>query len=80
VIEDSGKVTEYPIGLGQNVALLDGAVVEAGMPLTDGPANPQILDIFFNLNSAKGVYASAQLHSVQTFLVNEVQMVYQSQD
>jgi len=33
VIEDSGKVTEYPIGLGQNVALLDGAVVEAGMPL-----------------------------------------------
>ncbi len=82
VIEDSGKITEYPIGLGQNVALLDGAVVEAGMPLTDGPANPhEILDIFFNLNSAQGVYASAHtaLQRVQTFLVNEVQMVYQSQ-
>jgi len=40
------------------------------MPLTDGPANPhEILDIFFNLNSAKGVYASAMeaLQRVQTF-------------
>jgi len=52
-------VTEYPIGLGQNVAL-SGTAVTAGMPLTDGPANPhEILDIFFNLNSARGVYASA---------------------
>jgi len=27
VIEDSGRVTEYPIGLGQNVALSDGTAV-----------------------------------------------------
>ena len=82
VIEDSGTSTEYPIGPGQNVILSDGAVVEAGMPLTDGPANPhEILDIFFNLNSPHGAYASAleALQRVQSFLVNEVQLVYQSQ-
>ncbi len=82
VIEDSGTVTEYPIGPGQNVVLSDGTVVEAGMPLTDGPANPhEILEIFFNLNAHQGVYANAleALQRVQTFLVNEVQLVYQSQ-
>ena len=82
IIEDSGTITEYPIGPGQNVIVADGVVVEAGMPLTDGPANPhEILDIFFNLNSSMGVYPSAleALQRVQTFLVNEVQLVYQSQ-
>jgi DNA-directed RNA polymerase subunit beta' len=82
VIEDSGTVTEYPIGVSQNVIVSDGAVVEAGMPLTDGPANPhEILEIFFNLNYSQGEYASAleALQRVQTFLVNEVQLVYQSQ-
>lgn len=82
VIEDSGTVTEYPLGVSQNVIVSDGAVVEAGMPLTDGPANPhEILEIFFNLNYSQGEYASAleALQRVQTFLVNEVQLVYQSQ-
>jgi DNA-directed RNA polymerase subunit beta' len=82
VIEHDGTVTEYPIGPGQNVILSDGDTVEAGMPLTDGPANPhEILDIFFQLNAASGVYPSAleALSRVQTFLVNEVQLVYQSQ-
>jgi DNA-directed RNA polymerase subunit beta' len=82
VVEDSGTVTEYPIGPGQNVVVSDGTVVEAGMPLTDGPANPhEILEIFFNLNAHQGVYPNAleALQQVQTFLVNEVQLVYQSQ-
>jgi len=83
VIEDSGTGTEYPITSSSvNVVVSDGATVEAGMPLTDGPANPhEILEIFFNLNSEAGTYPSALegLQRVQTFLVNEVQLVYQSQ-
>jgi len=82
IIDDSGAITEYPIGPGQNVVMSDGAVVEAGMPLTEGPANPhEILEIFFNLNLHQGIYASAleALQQVQNFLVNEVQLVYQSQ-
>ncbi|MBV8887560.1 MAG: DNA-directed RNA polymerase subunit beta'', partial [Chroococcidiopsidaceae cyanobacterium CP_BM_RX_35] len=82
VISDNGTVTEYPIGPGQNVVVSDGTVVEAGMPLTDGPANPhEILEIFFQLNTQAGMYANAleALQRVQTFLVNEVQLVYQSQ-
>ncbi len=82
VADDAGTITEYPIGPGQNVVLSDGATVEAGMPLTEGPANPhEILEIFYNLNLHQGIYASAleALQQVQTFLVNEVQLVYQSQ-
>ncbi len=82
VIEDSGNVTEYPIGPGQNAVVSDGTTVEVGKPLTDGPANPhEILEIFFNYNTGQGIYSTAleALQRVQTFLVNEVQMVYQSQ-
>lgn len=82
VIEDSGSIIEYPIGPGQNPVVSDGTSVEVGRPLTDGPANPhEILDIFFTYNQSQGTYPSAleALQRVQTFLVNEVQMVYQSQ-
>ncbi|MER3491738.1 MAG: DNA-directed RNA polymerase subunit beta'' [Mastigocladus sp. ERB_26_2] len=82
VIEPNGVVTDYTIGPGQNLVVTDGQTVSAGQPLTDGPANPhEILEVFFNLGSEDGVYACAShaLQKVQTFLVNEVQMVYQSQ-
>lgn len=82
VVEDSGAITEYPIGPGQNAVVPDGATVEVGMPLTEGPANPhEILEVFFEYHTSKGGYASALegLQQVQTFLVNEVQTVYQSQ-
>ncbi|MGI2904004.1 DNA-directed RNA polymerase subunit beta'' [Tolypothrix sp. VBCCA 56010] len=82
VIEPNGVVTDYPLGPGQNLVLTDGATVAAGEPLSDGPANPhEILEVFFSLGSEDGVYACASLalQKVQTFLVNEVQMVYQSQ-
>ena len=82
VIEDNGAVTDYPLGPGQNLIVPDGAHIVAGQPLTDGPSNPhEILEIFFSLGSEDGVYACAShaLQKVQTFLVNEVQMVYQSQ-
>ncbi|MUH01690.1 DNA-directed RNA polymerase subunit beta'', partial [Scytonema sp. UIC 10036] len=82
IIEASGVVTDYPIGPGQNLILSDGQTVNAGQPITDGPSNPhEILEIFFNLGSEDGIYACASLalQKVQTFLVNEVQSVYQSQ-
>jgi DNA-directed RNA polymerase subunit beta' len=82
VIESNGVVTDYPLGPGQNLIVSDGVQVEAGQPLTDGPSNPhEILEIFFNLGSDDGIYACAShaLQKVQSFLVNEVQMVYQSQ-
>ncbi|MBW4645149.1 MAG: DNA-directed RNA polymerase subunit beta'' [Goleter apudmare HA4340-LM2] len=82
VVETNGVVTDYTLGPGQNLALADGSHVLAGQPLTDGPSNPhEILEIFFSLGSEDGVYACAShaLQKVQTFLVNEVQLVYQSQ-
>ncbi|MBW4556687.1 MAG: DNA-directed RNA polymerase subunit beta'' [Trichormus sp. ATA11-4-KO1] len=82
VVEPNGVVTDYPLGPGQNLMVPDGAMVSAGEPLSDGPSNPhEILEVFFSLGSEEGVYACAShaLQKVQTFLVNEVQMVYQSQ-
>jgi DNA-directed RNA polymerase subunit beta' len=82
IIEDNGVITDYNLGPGQNLVVLDGNRVAAGDLLTDGPSNPhEILDIFFSLGSDDGIYACASyaLQKVQTFLVNEVQMVYQSQ-
>jgi len=83
VVEDDGVVTDYPLGPGQNVIVGDGQKVEAAEPLTDGPANPhEIMDIFFRVNrEGKGTHQAAMisLEKVQTFLVNEVQSVYQSQ-
>ncbi|WP_375498044.1 DNA-directed RNA polymerase subunit beta'' [uncultured Nostoc sp.] len=82
VVESNGVVTDYPLGPGQNLIVPDGSTVLAGQPLSDGPSNPhEILEIFFSLGSEDGIYACAShaLQKVQSFLVNEVQMVYQSQ-
>ncbi len=82
VVEPNGVVTDYPLGPGQNLVVTDGSHVTAGQPLSDGPSNPhEILEVFFSLGSEDGVYACAShaLQKVQTFLVNEVQLVYQSQ-
>ncbi|MEL6223536.1 MAG: DNA-directed RNA polymerase subunit beta' [Cyanobacteria bacterium J06627_8] len=83
VIEADGIVTEYPLGPGQNVIVADSQDISAGEPLTDGPANPhEILDSFFQYHrDVDGVHEAAliSLEKVQTFLVNEVQSVYQSQ-
>jgi DNA-directed RNA polymerase subunit beta' len=84
VVEADGVVTEYPLSPGQNLLINDGQYVEAAEPLTDGPANPhQILEIFFEYykSQGEGIHVSSMkaLQEVQTFLVNEVQSVYQSQ-
>ncbi|MDB9524679.1 DNA-directed RNA polymerase subunit beta' [Oscillatoria sp. CS-180] len=84
LVEEDGVVTEYPLSPGQNLLINDGQYVEAAEPLTDGPANPhQILEVFFkyHLSQGEGTHDAAMkaLQQVQTFLVNEVQSVYQSQ-
>ncbi|NER83694.1 MAG: DNA-directed RNA polymerase subunit beta'', partial [Leptolyngbya sp. SIO1D8] len=84
VVETDGVVTDYPLNPGQNLLINDGQQVEAAEALTDGPANPhQILEVFFKyyLSEGGGTHDSAMksLQKVQTFLVNEVQSVYQSQ-
>jgi len=84
VVEADGVVTDYPISPGQNVLVSDGQQVGTAEHLTDGPANPhQILEVFFlyNLSQGMGVHDAAlgSLQEVQSFLVNEVQSVYQSQ-
>ena len=84
VVEEDGVVAEYPLNPGQNLLINDDQYVVAAEPLTDGPANPhQILEIFFkyHLSQGEGTHVAAMkaLQEVQTFLVNEVQSVYQSQ-
>ncbi|OLP16440.1 DNA-directed RNA polymerase subunit beta'' [Leptolyngbya sp. 'hensonii'] len=83
IIEADGVVTDYPIGPGQNVIVSDGQEVGGAEPITDGPSNPhEILEIFFRINREQlGGHDAAlvSLQKVQTFLVNEVQSVYQSQ-
>lgn len=84
VIEEDGVVSEYPINPGQNVIVSDGQQVLTGAHLTDGPANPhEILEVFFEYHMSLGVgtheAALKSLKEVQSFLVNEVQSVYQSQ-
>jgi DNA-directed RNA polymerase subunit beta' len=84
IVEADGVVTDYPINPGQNMLVSDGQSVDTAEPLTDGPANPhQILEVFFNyyLAQGEGTHEAAMksLQQVQSFLVNEVQSVYQSQ-
>ncbi|MBI4779995.1 MAG: DNA-directed RNA polymerase subunit beta' [Oscillatoriophycideae cyanobacterium NC_groundwater_1537_Pr4_S-0.65um_50_18] len=83
VIEADGVTTEYPLMPGQNALVMDGQDVGAGEALTDGPANPhEILETFFTYHrETEGIHEASlkSLQAVQTFLVNEVQSVYQSQ-
>ncbi|MBF2098433.1 MAG: DNA-directed RNA polymerase subunit beta' [Gloeomargaritaceae cyanobacterium C42_A2020_066] len=83
IVEGDGTITDYRLGPGQTLVVIDGQEVEAGEPLTDGPANPHdLLDLYFSLyREEEGCYGAAlkALAKVQTFLVNEVQSVYQSQ-
>ncbi|MBF2048404.1 MAG: DNA-directed RNA polymerase subunit beta' [Leptolyngbya sp. IPPAS B-1204] len=84
VVEPDGVITEYQLTPGQNLMVIDGQDVNAGEALTDGPANPhEILEVFFDYHRGEGMpdaeSALRSLQAVQTFLVNEVQSVYQSQ-
>ncbi len=83
VVEKDGTVIDYPLSGGQNPAVSDGQEVEVGQAITDGPANPhEILEVFYDYYlEREGMYTAAlkSFQECQTFLVNEVQSVYQSQ-
>ncbi len=83
VIEDDGTISDYPLLPGQNVLVTDGQWVDVGAMLTDGQANPhEILSNFFEYyREEKGSYEAALfgLEKAQSFLVDQVQAVYQSQ-
>jgi DNA-directed RNA polymerase subunit beta' len=83
VVDEDGLLTDYPIGPGRNVIVLDGQRVDAGERLTDGPVNPhELLEVLFMANLERlGTYEASllSLRQVQTLLVSEVQSVYQSQ-
>ncbi|MEO1635276.1 MAG: DNA-directed RNA polymerase subunit beta'', partial [Cyanobacteria bacterium J06631_9] len=84
VVESDGTVSDYPVTPGQNLVIANGQKVEVGEPLTDGPSNPhQILEVFYKYfrENNKGTHEASMLslERVQSFLVNEVQSVYQSQ-
>ena len=83
VVGNDGVVIDYPVSPGQNVIVSDGQEVGVAEALTDGPANPhEILETFFDYYvEEKGVYEAALigLQQAQSFLVNGVQSVYQSQ-
>ncbi len=83
VIEAGGLVAEYPLGPGQNIIVSDGEEVTAGQSLTDGPRNPhEILETYFEHHrESLDVYEAAlrALQEAQSFLVDQVQSVYQSQ-
>ena len=84
VIETDGTVTDYPLTSGQTPLVSDGQKVDGGQALTDGPSNPhEILEVFYEhyLEQGQGMYDAAlgSFQQCQTFLVNEVQSVYQSQ-
>ena len=82
VVDSDGTIAEYRPGPGQNILILDGQEVETAERLTDGPANPhEILEVWFDHLQPEGCYQAALVafQKVQTFLVNEVQSVYQSQ-
>ena len=83
ITQGEETLSDYSISLGQSPIVSDGQAVEVGEPLTDGPINPHdILEIYFRFyRESKGLYEAAlrSFQEVQTFLVNGVQSVYQSQ-
>jgi DNA-directed RNA polymerase subunit beta' len=83
IVEDDGTLSDYPILPGQNLLVSDGQWVDVGAMLTDGLANPhEILSNFFEYYlEEKGSYEAALygLEKAQSFLVDQVQAVYQSQ-
>ncbi|VEP15236.1 DNA-directed RNA polymerase subunit beta' [Hyella patelloides LEGE 07179] len=83
IIEDDGTISDYPVAPNQNSMVSDGQKVGVGERITDGIANPhEILEVFFNYYlEEKGCYEASLigLQKAQTFLVDQVQSVYQSQ-
>ena len=84
IIETDGNINEYLIGNNQKVIVSNGEDVLLAEAITDGAPNPhEMLSLYFNFYiNLLGIYEAAKLslQKVQTYLVNEVQNVYQSQN
>ncbi|NP_050740.1 RNA polymerase beta'' subunit (chloroplast) [Guillardia theta] len=84
LIDTDGYTTDYIINNNQKLIISNGENVLLAEPLTDGAPNPhEMLNLYFNFyTSIITLYESAKLslQKVQTYLVDEVQKVYQSQN
>lgn len=84
ITEVDGSINEYLVHSLQKFIISNGDFLSLGDPLTDGAPNPhEMLNIFFNFyKNILTLYEAAKLslQKVQTYLVNEVQNVYQSQN
>lgn len=84
LIEMKGQITDYIINNNQKIIVSNGENVLLADPITDGSPNPhEMLNLYFNFyTSIINLYESAKLslQKVQTYLVEEVQKVYQSQN
>jgi DNA-directed RNA polymerase subunit beta' len=84
ILETDGNINEYIINSTQKVIVSDGENILLAEAITDGAPNPhEMLSLYFNFYiNVLGIYEAAKLslQKVQTYLVNEVQNVYQSQN
>ena len=67
VTAENGESKEYLIPYGSRIKVMNGDVIEAGDPLTEGPINPH------DILRIKGI------RGVQDYLIQEVQRVYRLQ-
>ena len=67
VTAENGETKEYLIPYGSRIKVMNGDVIEAGDPLTEGPINPH------DILRIKGI------RGVQDYLIQEVQRVYRLQ-
>lgn len=84
ILEDDGNVNEYMVNSTQKVIVSNGENILLAEAITDGAPNPhEMLSLYFNFYiNVLGIYEAAKLslQKVQTYLVSEVQNVYQSQN
>ena len=84
ILETDGNINEYLVNSTQKVIVSNGESILLAEAITDGAPNPhEMLSLYFNFYSnVLGIYEAAKLslQKVQTYLVNEVQNVYQSQN
>jgi DNA-directed RNA polymerase subunit beta' len=84
IFSSDGSISEFIIGGMQKIIVSNGENILLSEPLTDGAPNPhEMLSLHFNFyTNFISLYEAAKLslQKVQTYLVNEVQNVYQSQN
>jgi len=84
ILETDGNINEYIINSTQKVIVSNGENILLAEAITDGAPNPhEMLSLYFNFYiNVLGIYEASKLslQKVQTYLVNEVQNVYQSQN